>query len=543
MPLNALNRDMEEEERSAAELGFDHRVTAHLIRALEPPPVHAPPEGSCITVHAAVSRFSVLYERIRNAVDYREDHLLRKGAIERILKRQLLLETDPYVIATYLIRELIGARYLPNGTLPDSLINDTALRVQKYQAIARTRTGGERDTKWLLGIIAAELEDLLVNPAQEKAIVTFLYERLLNRIVLKARGLEEAEYRLQLYVACYRALVKADDESVGYRLLRAYLPEWNDPESWLEEPRPVAERLVALRQKIRGRIKHPLSVRLLRAVKPWAVSLSLLVEVVMDEKERGALLASREDIHLAVSRITERREREVRGKLRRGTIRAMIYLFLTKMLFAVVIELPIEQLLYDEWSMQALAINIGFPPILMLFIGILIRPPGEANRSRIVGHVDELLGARNIPSLDVRMPGRRSGFALFLMRLVYAFTFLLSFGAVGWLLYQIHFTWVAAVIFFFFLSVVSFFGYRLRQGAREIMVVRPKERLSSTLIDFFSLPILRVGQWLSVTVSRVNVFVFIFDFLIEAPFKLFLNVMEDWLSFMREKKEELTDER
>jgi hypothetical protein len=207
------------------------------------------------------------------------------------------------------------------------------------------------------------------------------------------------------------------------------------------------------------------------------------------------------------------------------------------------VELPLEVLLFGEWHTQSLAINLGFPPVLMLFVGLLIRPPGEANRSRIVAHVDALLSPRGVPSLEVRLPPRRGGVGMFLMRLVYGFTFLLSFGLVGWVLYQLHFTWVATLVFFFFLCVVSFFGYRLRQTAREIMVVRPKERLSSTLIDFFSLPILRVGQWLSVTVSRVNIFVFLFDFLIEAPFKIVLNVMEDWLSFMREKKEELTDEQ
>ena len=74
------------------------------------------------------------------------------------------------------------------------------------------------------------------------------------------------------------------------------------------------------------------------------------------------------------------------------------------------------------------------------------------------------------------------------------------------------------------------------------MVIQPKERLTSTLIDFLSLPILRAGQWLSQTVSRLNVFVFLFDFLIEAPFKICLNILEDWLSFIKEKKEELSEE-
>jgi len=62
------------------------------------------------------------------------------------------------------------------------------------------------------------------------------------------------------------------------------------------------------------------------------------------------------------------------------------------------------------------------------------------------------------------------------------------------------------------------------------------------LLDFFTLPILRVGQRLSQAVSQLNIFIFLFDFLFEAPFKLFLNVLEDWLGFMREKKEALTDD-
>ena len=79
-------------------------------------------EEDKITVHAAVSRFAFIYERIRNLVDYKDDHLIRKAAILRILKRQLMLEQDSRVIAENLIKELIAARYLPNATLPVSLI-------------------------------------------------------------------------------------------------------------------------------------------------------------------------------------------------------------------------------------------------------------------------------------------------------------------------------------------------------------------------------------------------------------------------------------
>src|SRR3990167_9407849 len=193
MPLNALSKGEDHETPKVAQ--YDRGKVQQLIRALTPPKAELPPEGSRITVHAAVSRFSVLYERIRNAVEYREDHLLRKGAIQRILKRQLVLEGDPHVIASHLIRELIGACYLPNGTLPESLVDDAAVCVRKYQAMARQRIGGDRHLHWLLGVVSAELEELLTDPAREKALVSFLYERLVDRITVRGVELEPTERR------------------------------------------------------------------------------------------------------------------------------------------------------------------------------------------------------------------------------------------------------------------------------------------------------------------------------------------------------------
>lgn len=544
MPLESLSGDHGSHGHGhshGAEHAFDRAKVAQLVHVLATPSRVVAPEGGRITVHAAVSRVSALYERIRNAVEYREDHLLRKSAIRRILQRQLILETDPHLIANNLVREMIGARYLPNAELSESLIDEAALRVRKYQAVTRVHAGTDRHNKWLLGIISAELEELLVDPAREKALVTFLYERLVDRVGVRGVALEETERRLQVYVACYRSLVKADDASVGYKLLRAYLPEWVRPEEWIEQPRPIAERLVAVQARIRDRLRHPLSQRFLRTVKPWAVSLSVLTEALLKEKEREEMLSSVEDVHAAVQHMAEKREHEARAKLRRGTVRAMIYLFLTKMVFALVLELPVEMLWYGEFSRFALGVNLGFPPVLMFLVGALIRPPGKDNRKRILQGVDELLSKHGVPAQEIRIPARRRGTTLFLMRILYALAFCLTFGLTGMALQSLGFTWIATVVFFFFLCVVSFFGYRLRLVAREIVVVQPRERLTTTIVDFFSLPILRVGQWLSQTVSRLNFFVFLFDFLFEAPFKLFLNVLEDWLSFIKEKKEELTD--
>lgn len=514
--------------------------TSHILAALRPVSPQVGPEGSRITVNETISKFSFLYERIRNAVDYKDEHLIRKAAILRILKRQLILETDPDVIADRLIRELIGARYLPNGILPESLISDVASRIKKLRAVIRVNAGSERHLSWLRGIASVEIEEVLVDATNEKALVTFLYERLADSIRVRGAELDDTERRLQVYVACYRSLVKADDEMLGFKLLRAYLPEWLRPDEWTDNPRPIAERLVAIERRIRSRLQHPLSQRFLRVVKPWAVSLGILYDVLLEKpSEAAALLEKPDALNMSLARRAEERYAMAKAKLRRGTVRAMLYLFVTKMIIAFVLEVPIELVWYKQLSFVSLGINFLFPPALMFLVGLLIRVPGQENTDRLQAGVEELLSDAPVPVREVKAIQVRRGMTGFLFSLAYAATFLLSFGLVALALNALDFTWVSGAIFVFFLCVVSFFAFRLRLTAREVVVVDGKQGLVSFFLDFLSLPILRAGRWLSRSISRLNVFLFIFDFLFEAPFKLFLTVLEEWFAFLKEKKDEL----
>ena len=56
------------------------------------------PVESGFTVSRTVSALASLYEKARNAVEFRAEHLVRRAAIERILKRRIMLgETgSPY---------------------------------------------------------------------------------------------------------------------------------------------------------------------------------------------------------------------------------------------------------------------------------------------------------------------------------------------------------------------------------------------------------------------------------------------------------------
>jgi len=515
-------------------------LAEQVLNALRPVSIPEVPEGARINVHATVSRFAVLYERIRNAVDYKDEHLLRRSAIKRILRRQLILEHEPTVIADNVIRELIGARYLQNNELSETLITDAAFRIQKYQAVARTRIGSESHLDWLRSLLAVELEELFVDASRDKALVTFLYERLADRINIVNTALSDQDVRLQVYIACYRTLLKADNDVLGFKLLRAYMPEWLRPQEWIEHPSDVAERLIGIQRRIKQSLVNPLSLKFKRVVKPWAVAMNVLKDSLLEKPEDALLLLEKqESLNAMISRITQRRYAEIKGRIRRGAVRATFYLFITKMLVAFLVEVPLEQLWYGAVDRFTLTINVLFPPVLMVLVSLFIHIPGKDNTQRIQSNAMSLLASESLPMREIRAPRKRRGSSGFLFGLAYLLMFVVTFGLVGLLLVALNFTWLSAAIFYFFLCVVSFFAFRLRQNALEYVVVEGRDRFYTVVFDFLSLPILRAGQWLSGTISKLNVFMFILDFIIEAPFKIFLGVLEEWFGFLKEKKEEL----
>jgi hypothetical protein len=98
-------------------------------------------------------------------------------------------------------------------------------------------------------------------------------------------------------------------------------------------------------------------------------------------------------------------------------------------------------------------------------------------------------------------------------------------------------------IFIIFLSLISFFGIKLRYNIRDLVVYDKKEGPIMFFVNLFTLPFLNAGHWMSVKFAKINIFVFILDFIIEAPFKVFLEVIEDWVNFLKEKKEEIYNQQ
>lgn len=499
-----------------------------------------------IQVSQLVSKIAFLYEKIRNAIEYKEEHLLRKNAIKRILKRRFNIGATAEKVAQPLIYELIQARYLANNAVPEKRIQEVIQIINKYIILlnriftTQKRNGREKSElfEWMLGVLACEIEDLFAPHFKEEALVEFMYQ-IIHKKVVCADKISEEEKNIQVYIAIHRALIKSDREIIAYRLFRLYYPNWTNPSK--ELIKEIAENINLIQEAIEDQIDHPLSSRLLRTIRRYIAPFVILSKIIEKNLQQAEQILNQPQIlEEAVREVCHEEYRERRIKLRRSSVRSIIYIFLTKMLLAFLFEVPYDLFFVAEVNYFPLIINIIFPPFLLFLIALSIKVPAGENTNKIVKFIKQIVYKNEIEFSYTIKPQRRRLFLNFSFNIVYAIVFVAAFSIIIFVLNKLQFNIVSMVVFILFLCLVSFFGIRNRETARELIVVGEKEGIRTAIVDFFAIPILRAGRWISLNFSKINILVFIFDFIIEAPFKAFTEIIEDFLAFIKEKKEEIT---
>jgi len=171
----------------------------------------------------------------------------------------------------------------------------------------------------------------------------------------------------------------------------------------------------------------------------------------------------------------------------------------------------------------------------------MIRVPSKKNTERIIKGIKEIVydeEQSDVLPLKTRLVEKKGFLSNLMLKVVYLLTYFLTFGLIIYFLQFLGFNVFSIMIFLFFLCLVSFFGYRIRQTPRELLVYK-KENFRIFIFDFLSLPIVRMGRWISLKSSKINVFVYFLDFVFEAPFKILIESIEKLSSFISEKREEV----
>ncbi len=481
-----------------------------------------------------------LYERVRNLIEYKDDHLIKRNGIERILKRNLLIELRREDFTGQFLDELVMSGYLERKDVGESLRARIKKTVAKYKKAIR-RTAGYQTKRWLVSLASCEVEEILFpNPARF-ALARAMYLTVKDRIVVKGeRGARGSEKDIRIFLAVIRSISKPDNAMLNYALLKIYLPDWLKEDQPEEKLGKMISRLPALAAAFRQKIADPVSFKIGVTLRKYAVFFNILYEAALANISKiDKIVGNPESLKFVVQvAADEVYDREMK-KFWKRVRRSLVFLIITKIILAVAVEYPFDLYMAGQVRLTPILINLFFPPLYLIGLSLTVRRPSEHNSTLIARGVDEIAyGGEEKPIAEIKTQEIET-FSDWALNLFFVLTYGVSFGLAIWILNAIGFNWLGIFIFLFLFSVVSFFNALVRQPVRELLVAREKEGMIGMIIDTLSLPFVRIGKWLSQNFSRVNVFIFLFDVVIEAPFKVMVRFVRQWAGFIRKKREEI----
>lgn len=469
-----------------------------------------------------IGTLASVYEKARNALEYRASNLVRRAAIERILKRRFLLNKDPESISKNLVMELKWARYLPAegiGKEKEIKLNEI---VKKYIAFI----DGPVPMEWVIKIASSEIEEFFNPNTDYRQFSLFAFHEFKKRI-----DIENPNMELLIYYAVDKVYAASDDEQIAYHILQL-------------SDNPANKKNFAETWKLFNLAKNYKNMsRIYKFIRKQMPPLVLIRDMYFySPKDFHAAVQSKIVFKKMASEVLDYELDQLSGRIKTAGVRSIVYVFLTKMILAFGMEVPLEILFYKEIGFVPLAINLAFPPLLMWFATMQIKTPDKQEKEGLINESWEITGRNDTKDMgtqnvEYEIEKRSKNPIYWIFSVFYGIFFIGVFAVIFLGLEKIGFTLFSKVVFIFFLCVIAFFAYRIVQIA-QVYSWKKDNYEETGVLDILALPILAIGSRLSKGLSKLNFLAFAFDFILEAPFKIILSFIEAWLRFLSIKKDE-----
>lgn len=494
-----------------------------------------------INVNRFVSELATWYERFRNAMDYRDEEVVRRAAIERILKRRLAFGGSGEKIASPLMRELLWARYFPESSISEEDVEKVARTIDLYLQLREQLLQKQHDIKikvdtLIYQLLSSHLEIVLNKNKDVELISNFIFHLLRERVTIKDDTPETRD--IQVFIAVRRAFAKDDIAFLRFHLFEQYFGQVSSG-----SVEKITANFVKGYRELERQINYPLKERIISYVKKQLPPFLIFADIL--RKQRAGirnLIGNSTEFQNSVFATAVGRYKTISKKVRTAIIRSVIFILLTKFAFAFSVEATYDNLVLGHVAWNSLVINIVVPPLLMVIASLFIRTPDQNNTKRIYDKIMSILFVDK-PELDRPLiislkPEKRNPFLNFTFMSLWWGAFIVSFGLIISVLNKVHFSVASQGVFIFFMAIISFLTYRINQTAHSY-TIPARQSFFAPITDFFFMPIIRIGRRLTEGISQINIFIYVFDYLIETPFKEVFGFLEQWFFFLQTKREEM----
>lgn len=497
-----------------------------------------------IHVDYVASKIATLYEKLRQVIDYQEEHLLRKNTIQRILKRRLLLSSDPEEIANPLISELIRGGYFLNDKIPETKIKKIENILAKYIFLMENSpVDFEKNEliEWLKDLAATEIEEKLAPSETDSVLLEYMAEELLKRLVFQNIDIDQNKKKELIFIACQKSLLRADQSLLNWRLLRFKLPEFTNSPN-LDSLVKFSENLLVIKKGVEQSINDPLIKNIQLIAYRFVPGFLVIKDIISEDlNETNQIFEKPDTLEARLKFFYEKRYKSIKKKNRTWGMRWVISILLSKMFLAFLIEIPYDRFA-NKFSFVSLGVNLLVPPLLMFLIISSIRVPKEKNKKLVCEQIMNIIyPKKELETIIVKKPLEKKIFKNLVLKIIFLISSVIVFGGVIYLLLKINFSWVSITIFLAFFSLIAFSGMRIEASSKQLKATnREKEEgILDFIADIFFLPFRNAGKWLSGQLQKYNLIILILNLFFEAPLQIFFEFIESWRNFIKAKKEEL----
>lgn len=514
-----------------------------------------------IQVDELASKLAKVYEKVRRIIDWKEENLVRRTAIERILKRTLLSELsglgagalDADKITQPLVMEMIRSGYFGNGRVSKNKIPTAKQSLAKYIYILNNSPLGAKNGSlkikekinfynWILEIAACELEEVLEPAFKENALINLMTTVTYNRIKVKPQNqMEDQDVLIQTYVAVHRTLFSLDSPIIIYNLIKYRYPQWfEDDPQFLDH---FTQNIASIKQTLESDLDYSHAREFFKICEHYDAAyliLGDLMKLIEEEPEQiETKLKNKETIHQLIERVYNSRLRTLKRRLFRSAIYSTLSIFAAGIVSFIIFEGPVARLVHGEFSWFALFVDLGVPSALMFILVATIRPPKDKNLVVVKEEIEKVLYTTDEEEVyEVKLVRKKNWLANAVFGIVSLAAGAIAAYGIYWIFKIAGVPWTSIYVDTINVAMVIFAAMVIRHRAKEI-TIEERGSVLNLLVDLFSLPLAKVGQWFSEKWKEYNILSVFFTALVDAPFSMIVGIIEDWRSFLRDRRSEI----
>jgi len=511
-----------------------------------------------IHVDEMASKVAKFYELVRKVVDWKEDAVLRRNAIERILKRLIFTKISGVSnlksqnVAEIVTMDLIRGGHLPNDTIPREYIPKVATCLRKYFIVLERSSVNSANqstikekmnfTTFIVEIAACEIEDILNEPYKENLILLTMAKSVNERIkIIPETAFTPEDKHTQTFIACCRSLYELDDAYISYQLFKYQYPQWTYADDTFIEF--LVQNMPTLKIHAENLLNHPLHRKFSAAcesVDTVFIIIDDLIEKYKDNKEiLPKIIANKQKTTELIGEFYDKRYHTLKTRLFRYGIFSTLSVFLSNSFTFFIIEVPVAHLFYEGFNMFTTLVDFLIPTALMFIMVSIIRPPPASNRQKVVdASLNYIYNKKGKQFIEIYLHQKRHPVLMAIVSILYVSLSIAIFSIIGWIFYIAGLP-ITSVIFDTFTIALTIFAAVIIRNKSKELTIEDKLHIWDYFMDTISIPIAKIGSVLAAKWKEYNIFTIFFNFVLETPFAFFVDFIESWSQYIKEKRAEL----